>query len=251
MVVGQLNKKIAFVIQARIKSKRLPGKVMLPIPLHSNKPILLWIIEELKKSSFNNEIIVATSRNVENDIIESFCIQNDINCFRGDEENVLSRFINISKVNNYDCIVRLTADNPLIDSSVLDEAIRFHLLNQFEYTNTIGLPIGMNFELVLPNVFYNIDKFKLTMDEKEHVTLYIKNNSRYFKGSYKPNINPGIKNLRLTIDYPSDYTLISTILSMYNSDKYISILPLIEDIYLKYPWLFQTNNLNIQKQDYR
>ncbi|WP_343616081.1 hypothetical protein [Flavobacterium sp.] len=249
---GQLNKKIGFIIQARMKSTRLPGKILLPIPLGSNKALLSWIVDELKLSKFDNDIIVATSLKVENDILVSFCENACINIFRGDEEDVLNRFISISMQKKYDCIVRLTADNPIVDIEILDNAISYHLLNENDYTCTTGLPIGMNFEIISPNALLGLKNVKLSDSDKEHVTLYIKNNDEFKKGKFivAADDDNVFESLRLTVDYASDYTLVSSILSQINAENPLKGFRLIKNMYLKFPWLFESNSLNFQKKQY-
>jgi spore coat polysaccharide biosynthesis protein SpsF len=247
---GLLNKNIAFIIQARMKSTRLPGKILMDIPLCSGKSILSWVVDELKKSKFNKEIFVATSVNTENDVLVPFCELNNIDCFRGDEENVLSRFIAISKQKKYDCVVRLTADNPIIDVCVLDQTITNHFIEKNDYTRTEGLPIGMNFEIISPNSLFDIENYKITDSEKEHVTLFIKNNNKYKKGVFYPKVKVGFNKLRLTVDYPSDYSLLSIILSQYSIQNNLIGLGLIEHIFNLYPWLFETNISNFQKTQF-
>ena len=128
--------RVGFIIQARMKSTRLPNKVLTKIPLGTGKPIIKWIVDELKKSTFKNEIIVATSQNEENNILYNYCKSENIICFRGEEDNVLSRFIEIQEKENFTFIVRLTGDNPIIDIAVLDKTIQFHIANNNEYTRT-------------------------------------------------------------------------------------------------------------------
>lgn len=250
MEAGLLNKKVAFIIQARMKSTRLPGKILMDIPLGSGKSILLWIVEELKKSKFNKDILVATSTNSENDALVLFCELNNVNCFRGNEENVLSRFIAISRQEKYDCIVRLTADNPIIDVSILDQTITNHFLEQNDYTRSQGLPIGMNFEIISPHSLFDIENYRITDSDKEHVTLFIKNNKKYKKGVFYPRVKDGFDKLRLTVDYASDYSLLSIILSQYSIRNNLTGLGLIEYIFNRYPWLFETNISNFQKTQF-
>lgn len=250
MEVGLLNKKVAFIIQARMKSTRLPGKILLPIPLGNGKPLLLWIIDELKNSKFSKEIIVATSVNPENDVLVSFCDLNNIDCFRGDEENVLSRFIAISKQKKYDCIVRLTADNPIVDIAILDDTIANHFMDNNDYTKTEGLPVGMNFEIISSNALVDIENHEITESDKEHVTLFVKNNDNYKKGVFTPKVNDEFNKLRLTVDYASDYSLLSTILTQCTQQNNLKGILLIEYTYNIYPWLFATNSSNIQKKQY-
>lgn len=251
MVDGLLNKKIAFIIQARMKSTRLPGKILLPIPLGNGKPLLSWIIDELKNSRYKSKITIATSVNLENDILASFCSQNKIDCFRGDEENVLSRFTTIAKQEKYDCIVRLTADNPIIDIAILDDTITTHFADCNDYTITEGLPVGMNFEVISPETLLDIQNHLISDADKEHVTLFVKNSERYKKGVNSLVINPKFKELRLTIDYPSDYSLLSTILNQHDDKNDLKGVKMIEETFKIYPWLFETNLSNIQKKQYK
>lgn len=250
MEVGQSNKKVAFIIQARMKSTRLPGKILLPIPLGNGKPLLSWIIDELKNSKYKGKIIVATSGNLENDVLASFCNLNNIDCFRGKEENVLSRFVAIAKQDKYDCIVRLTADNPIIDIAVLDDTIATHFADNNDYTKTEGLPIGMNFEVISSKALLDIENHPISDADKEHVTLFMRNSGKYKIGVYSPVINPKLKELRLTIDYVSDYSLLATILSQCDGTSDLKGIKIIEETFKTYPWIFETNVTNFQKKQY-
>ena len=249
MVVGQANNAlVGFIVQARMESTRLPNKVLMPIPYQTGKPLLQWITDELKKSQFNHKIIVATSRNPGSDAISNFCDERDLTCFRGEENDVLSRFIAISKLDKFDLIVRLTGDNPIIDIGVLDGIIKNHLENQNDYTFTVGLPIGMNFEVINPESILGLEGKELTVEEKEHVTLHIRNNDRYKKGNviYQSNVYSG---LRLSVDYPSDFVLLSIILTQVNDENPIG-LNLIDKMFNANAWLFDVNNLNFQIKHY-
>lgn len=250
MEVGQSNRKVAFIIQARMKSTRLPGKILLPIPLGDGKPLLSWITDELKNSKYKGKIIIATSCNLENDVLASFCNLNNIVCYRGEEENVLSRFVAIVKQDKYECIVRLTADNPIIDIDILDKTIAKHFVDNNDYTKTEGLPIGMNFEIISSNALLDIQNHPISEADKEHVTLFVKNSGKYKTGVYSPVIDPKLKELRLTIDYASDYSLMTTILTQCDSKNKLRGLNLIEETFKKHPWLFETNASNFQKKQF-
>lgn len=234
-----------------MQSTRLPGKILIPLPLGCGKPLLSWILDEIKKSKFNAEIIVATSVNIENDVLVSFCKENKVTYFRGEEENVLSRFTAIAKKEKYDCIVRLTADNPIIDCTILDDTLSYHFNEGNDYTSTYGLPVGMNIEVIATDTLLDTENYSLTAADKEHVTLFVKNSGKYTIGVYKPAINPLLKELRLTVDYPSDYALLSSVLSqsISNSDK--KGIALVEETFNLYPWLFETNSTNFQKAQFK
>jgi spore coat polysaccharide biosynthesis protein SpsF len=247
MVAGQSN-KIGFIIQARMESTRLPGKILLPLPLANGKPLLSWIIDELRQSKYDHKIIVATSVNTENDVVESFCHSNGVNCFRGSEDDVLSRFTTIAQQENFDCIVRLTADNPIIDIALLDETIAFHLESANDYTKTDDLPVGMNFEIISPDALLSQQNETLSTTDKEHVTAYVRNHDEYKKSVYCPNVNPAFKELRLTVDYVSDYTVLATILSQYEPHR--KGIELVDYCFNNYRWIFEGNAANFQKKQY-
>jgi spore coat polysaccharide biosynthesis protein SpsF len=251
MADGQQNKRIGFVIQARMKSTRLPGKILIPIPLPNGKPLLLWILDELKKSRHKPEIWVATSKNKENDVLAKFCEANGILCFRGEEEDVLSRFLSITQDRQFDVVVRLTADNPLIDISILDECIAHHIQKKNDYTSTKNLPLGMNFEVISAKTLLSAKEANLEEADREHVTLYIKNNNTYKRGEYSPRTPIDLKNLRLTVDYPSDLLVVSTLLGLYDSEKGITGMSLVIEAFNKYPFIFEVNMSNIQKKQFK
>ncbi|WP_417444254.1 cytidylyltransferase domain-containing protein [Joostella sp.] len=252
MEVGRQNRKVGFIIQARMKSNRLPGKVLMDMPTTSlGKPLLEWIINELRLSSYNNKIIIATSTNNENDVLESFCKEKGVECYRGDEDNVLSRFIEIVDDSNFDCIVRLTADNPILDISLLDKIIEYHILNENDYTKTSSLPLGMNFEVVNSKSMIELKYENLTSAENEHVTLFIRNNKKYKKGTYDSEIrlNFKVELVRLTVDYPSDFLLVSWVLQM-GVELDMKGIKLIERLITLYPFMFKVNLGNFQKKQF-
>jgi len=249
MVAGQSN-KIGFIIQARMESTRLPGKILLPIPLANGKPLLSWIIDELRLTKHDHKIIVATSVNIQNDVVESFCLSNGVDCFRGSEEDVLSRFTAIAQKENFDCIVRLTADNPIIDVEILDQTIDFHLTSANDYTKTDNLPVGMNFEIISPHALLSQENQALLPSDREHVTAYVRNHNQYKKSVFFPKVNAAFKDLRLTVDYVSDYTVLASILSQFDARHRKGIV-LVDYFWNNYPWIFEGNAANFQKKQYQ
>ena len=248
---GQLNNlKVGYIIQARMGSTRLPAKVLAPVPPRVGKPVIEWISENLKLSRFNGEIIVASSAGPENDVLEKFCIGKNIHCFRGDEDNVLSRFVHLTELNSFDVVVRLTGDNPILDVSLLDQTIQYHLDEQNDYTYTKGLPIGMNLEVVSAKPLLELQKKKLKKLEREHVTLHIRDNDDYKQSclTFQEEEIP-LETLRLTMDYPSDFTLLSTVFS-YLPENQLPNLELIKRIWKDTPWIFESNKGNFQKRSF-
>ena len=132
MEVGQF--KIGFIIQARLGSLRLPNKVLLPLPVGSKKTIISEIIENLKYISDVSNIIVATSTSKVNDDLEKYINNINVKCFRGSENDVLSRFYNIILKYKFQYIVRLTGDNPVLDYILLKEFIDDFILKNLDYS---------------------------------------------------------------------------------------------------------------------
>lgn len=224
-----------------MNSTRFKGKVLRSIPIENGKPILKWIVDILKDTKLEHKIIVATS-NAEEDLkICNYCNNHQIDFYKGSENDVLSRFIEVSKkFKEYNCVVRLTADNPIIDLKILEKVILFHLINKNDYSFTDSLPIGMNFEIISREALLSLEKKKLTKNEKEHVTLLLKKNSYYKKGKYIPNLSFEMKKFRLTIDYPLDFVVLSVILSIGAKAKLYGV-ELIEEIYKKNKWILNVN----------
>src|SRR5690348_12034348 len=119
--------KVTAVIQARMQSTRLPGKVLLPLPQPNGKIILEHIVNQVKKSNEVNTIVIAIPEGEADKILweKANNIEDVTGVVRGSEENVLQRFLDVADLYPSNYIVRLTGDNPLIDASVIDEAIMF------------------------------------------------------------------------------------------------------------------------------
>ena len=241
MVDGQQN-KIGLIIQARMKSGRLPGKVLMPLPFPDGDQLLSIIVKQLNK--IEAKVIIATSKNNENDAIASFCKQKKIECFRGSEDDVLSRFIEIQKTHNFDQIVRLTADNPIVDTSILSDFIQYHITNKADYSFTKGLPLGMNFEIINGAALLRSEQYVNSKADREHVTLAIKRETLFLKKCYA--IESGLDKLRLTVDTPKDFLTLSAILSCQKSYN-LTGLKLIQILYDNEPWLFEGNAGVFQK----
>lgn len=176
-----MNNKIVAIIQARTGSTRLPKKVLMNI---GDKTILEWVISRTKKALLIHNVVVATSTKEEDNIIEKLCKKLNISCFRGSEEDVLSRYYETSKQIKADIIVRITSDCPFIDPQIIDEIIKAHLENKNDYTqNDIenSYPRGTDVEVFnfecLEEAHLNAGKHY----QREHVTPYIRKDLKKFK----------------------------------------------------------------------
>lgn len=244
---GQFDKmEVGAIIQARMESTRLPGKVLLPMPTQeSDSSILSCIIKGINRSERVDDIIIATSLSPSNDRIIQFCKERGIKYFRGDEEDVLSRFQAIQQEYNFDLIVRLTGDNPFVDGTTLDTVIIEHLQKDYDYSYSLGLPLGMNFEIIKAELI-SYKGISLTHSDREHVTPPFRNNPKFKNGEIRLFENTELTSCRLTVDYLHDYLLCSAVASWLNWD--IPLINQIANMINKMPWLFETPAHLVQKK---
>lgn len=211
-----------FIIQARMGSTRMPGKVLLPFA--GNKTILEIITERLLASSFQLPVCIATSVSPNDDAIAAFAKNAGVLSFRGSEDDVLDRFTGAAKENNFRQIIRVCADNPFLDTELLDELIRFSLENPADYASyevAENLPAirshwGVFTEMVSLD---SLEKAAALTNEKfyhEHVTNYIYGHPEIFRCAWKkaPEEVYGKTGIRFTIDTPEDFSLAQRIWSV-------------------------------------
>lgn len=239
MEAGLFDSSVGLIIQARMSSTRLPGKVLMPMPFASESNLLGAIVEAL--ATTGGTVIVATSANKENDPIEQFCNDNAVKCFRGSENDVFSRFHEIQLKESFSTIFRFTADNPFIDLEKLNEFYLRFIDSGMDYGYSKGMPLGMNFEALKGSLLAKINELELSLDEREHVTLAV-HNQESFNKTFIQLANSA--NLRMTVDTPIDYAQASLIkLSL---GKKCSLKRILELKNLN-PWLFELNKGVIQK----
>ena len=203
---------ISAIIQARIGSTRLPGKVLMKL---NEDTVLSLLLKQLKHSKFLDEKIIATTNNPKDDVIEKFTTSNNIKLFRGDSDNVLDRYYQCAKKFSLTHIVRITADNPLIDPDIIDQAIKKYSTFNYDYlTNSINrtFPNGTEVEIFSFDALEIAWKYAKKKSEREHVTPYFYNNPKKFKiHHFKQKKNQS--KFRYTIDHKEDYALVVEILS--------------------------------------
>ena len=239
------------VIQARVGSERFPGKVMQPLPVDSDVPMIMRIVQNAERIPEIDQVIVATTIDESDQPLVEFCERNRISVFRGSVENVLSRYINAAESLNADTVIRLTGDNPMLDADAMSACIQYHRAEGNDYTNTKGLPVGMNCEVISANALLSLSKqmHKLGREEKEHVTLRFLNDRRFTTSTMKVELPKALAAIRLTVDYVSDYLLINALFQLQmKSDK--TGAEFIEEVRMARPWLFLVNRDNVQKKQF-
>jgi len=211
------------ILQARTGSTRLPGKVLMTVV---GKPLLYYECERVLQANKIDKLIIATSTDPLDDAIEAFAKANQIDCYRGSPDDVLSRYYhcaqNFKALNAVDDlnIIRITGDCPIIDPAVIDEVIGFFEQNDCDYaSNTLvpTYPDGMDTEIFTfeaLNQAYHAATYK---SDREHVTLWIKNHSECKRLNYSAKTD--FSHLRMTVDEDHDFQLIQSILEALYRDK--------------------------------
>lgn len=203
--------KIVGMIQARMGSSRLPGKVLEKI--HKGRSILEIILDRLSHCKCLTEIAVLTTVEPEDVPIVKLCRTSGVFVLTGSVHDVLDRFYQGAKALEPDHIVRITADCPLLDPQFVDKLIRLHLKNYNDYTsNTLKetWPDGLDAEVFTMDALETAWKNAKKPSEREHVTPYIKNNPERFQ---LENLESGedLSHMRWTVDKSEDLKLIRQI----------------------------------------
>lgn len=241
--------KIGAIIQARMGSTRLSGKVMKEL---EGKTVLEHVIERVKQSKMIEEIIIATTVHGRDDVIESEALRCGVKAFRGSEDDVLSRYYYAAKENEIDVIVRITSDCPLIDWKIIDKVISKFMENEYDIVTNAGLeleqrtfPRGLDLEVfsfsVLSNAFNNAtEKY-----QREHVSPYIYETSETV---YVLQNTMDYSKYRWTLDTEEDWILINQIFKrLYKGGDNFGLMEVIE-LMEKEPELVEINKHIEQKK---
>ena len=229
---------IGCIVQARMGSSRLPGKTLMKID--DKNTVLDFVINQLSYSKMIDKIIIATTNLKGDDIIENFIQKYDMGFFRGNSDDVLDRYFQCAKNFSIDTIVRITADNPLIDPTIIDDLIKKFLSNSYDYISNAFVrtfPYGTEVEIFSFNALEKAWKNATSLFEREHVTPYFHNNPQLFKIHYEKN-SKNLSNLRWTLDNENDLILIKAIASKIS--KKPILMNDILDLFSKKPELFKT-----------
>lgn len=223
---------IVAIIQARMGSTRLPGKVLKTV---AGEPLLKIQINRIRRSKLLDKIVVATSYLKENDIIENLCNDNNIACFRGSENDVLERYYQCAREYKADTIVRLTADCPLSDPEIIDKAIFVFNNSVVDYlANTVPFenskyPDGMDVEVFSNEALEKAHKNVTNVNDREHVTFYFWKYKNNFKTAQLNN-DHDYSGYRFTVDYPEDLEVVEFILKELEKRKVFGYLSEIIEI---------------------
>jgi spore coat polysaccharide biosynthesis protein SpsF len=231
--------KIVATIEARMTSSRLPGKVLLPA---SGIPLLQHLVNRLRAVPSLDGIVLATTTNETDDALEAFAGQMSINCFRGSEEDVMSRVIGAAASVNADLVVEITGDCPIIDPQIIEQTIRMYHANPADYVSNAHIrsyPDGMDTQVFLLETLKHSACMTEDQLDHEHVTLHIRNYPEIFRHVHlvaPPELH--WPELGLTLDEPADYELIKRIIEHFeNTNPLFSCLDVIRLLREKPEWV--------------
>ena len=237
--------KVTTVIQARMGSSRLPGKIMLPL---AGKPLLIRMVERVKVSKYCGRVVVATTYLNVDDPIVDLCKKNSISFYRGHPDDLLDRHLNVGKKYNSHAIVKIPSDCPLIDPNVIDKVIKYYLDNStsFDYVSNLHPPTypdGNDVEI------FSLESLEKAWEEaekdleREHTTPYFWENPDKFKiGNviWDTGFDYSMSH-RWTIDYVEDYKFVESIYNELYDKNHIFSLNDILSLLKEKPELSQIN----------
>ncbi len=201
--------KFLAIIQARCGSSRLPSKVLKDL---CGKTVLERVIERVSQSRYVDEVMVATTMNREDVPIVNLVSGLGMRVFAGNQTDVLDRYYQVAKIIHPEYVIRITADCPLFDSQILDDAIE-KLQPDADYMAAVTetLADGLDLEIMRFGALENAWNEACLASEREHVTLYIKNNPQLFRIQNYESVLENLHDERWTIDEPEDYQFIKKI----------------------------------------
>ena len=211
--------KVLAILQARMTSSRLPGKVMLGI---NGYPMIYWQILRILKCSEIDKLVVATSIDSSDDVLVDFLNKKNIPVHRGSLTDVHSRFLEVVQNHeDYETVVRLTADCPLVMPRLLTEMIHEFSLGQFDYyTNCITptYPDGLDIEIFSREMFLRMSHAELSEFEREHVTFKFRSPTDEIRIGHKIQFQD-LSALRWTVDYAEDFDFVKRIFEHFKGSE--------------------------------
>lgn len=233
----------AILVAVRLKSSRLRRKALLPIAQYNNTTFTLidCLITRLKLSVLADLIVICTSTDSDDDPLSEVASKHSIHCYRGDMLDVMSRFIEASKIYGIKTIVRVTGDNPFVDAIFIDELLSSFNDTCYDVLKIDTLPLGMGVECFSVDALHRAYKLALDPRQSEYMTAYLFRSGYFNVMRYIPKAFPrDLSHIRLTIDYSEDLQLCQLVCLLLGSltFDFLDLVALIDS----YPSLFTINS---------
>jgi len=199
------------IVQARMTSTRLPGKILMQV---LGKPLLAYLVERLRRVRLADRVVIATTTNDSDLPVLALCEQLQVDCVRGPEHDVLARYDLAARAHGADLVVRITSDCPLLDPAVVDDAIALYQAGGADYVSNAlrpGYPLGMAVEVLSAALLARTAAEARAPEEREHVTPFIyRRPDRFRIGHLERETAHGSE--RWTVDTAQDFELVRRIL---------------------------------------
>jgi spore coat polysaccharide biosynthesis protein SpsF len=240
--------KVIGLIQARMNSTRLPGKVLFEI---SGKPILWHMYQRLKQSKLLDDVVISTGPKIKNKKIYDFASKENINCYFGSEGDLIERLFQTAQYYDASAIVRVTGDCPFVDPVIVDTMLSQYIKTKDKYdivmnSKTHTFPHGLEIEIY---PFETIKKLHFTIKDtrlREWFPVYIDKNQNDFK-ILNVTSEKDYPKFRLTVDYIEDYEFTKSVYQELYKDGHIFLLDEIVDLLSKRADLVKINSEHIDK----
>jgi spore coat polysaccharide biosynthesis protein SpsF (cytidylyltransferase family) len=244
------------IIQARIGSSRFPKKVLAKI---NGKIMLQRVIEKISESKFVDQVVVATTTSVLDHEIIQYCSEHKIHWYAGSEEDVLARYYETAVKYQAHVVIRITADCPLFDATVLDQGISTFISGNFDYVTNVlppTYPDGLDFSIFRFSVLKDAFQEASLPSEREHVVPWIwkncdlENGTRYraFNIRTTNDADKSISKMRWTVDYPEDLELVNQVYSHFQNKAFNWVEA--SQFMLDHPKLFKLNESIVRDEGY-
>lgn len=239
--------KVVAIIQARMSSTRLPGKVLMPL---AGKLVLEHVVDRIRACKTIAEIVVATSTDQTDDAIQAWCQNAGVSCYRGSLNDVLDRYYQAAKIHGADAVVRITADCPAVDPTIVDEVVNGFLAGAYEFYGLAGeFPDGLDCTVFAFSALERAWREAKLPSEREHVGPYIEKQPEIFKSGGLKKFT-GLSHHRWTLDEPRDYEFLQAVFSrLYREDRIFlanDVLALLENE----PELMNINSSIVRNEGY-
>lgn len=203
--------RVVAVVQARMGSTRLPGKVLMDL---GGAPMLGRVVLRVQRAKRVDEVVVATSRSSADDAIEAWCRQAGVRCVRGSEEDVLSRFLIAADATGAEAVVRITADCPLVDPEVVDRVVASFLRGGHDYVSNVvryTYPEGLDVEVFSTAALRRAAAQATRPAEREHVTPFLRNSGRFQVANVEAEVDHGPAGHQWSVDSAEDLAFVRAV----------------------------------------
>jgi spore coat polysaccharide biosynthesis protein SpsF len=214
--------RVVAIIQARVGSTRLPGKVFADL---AGEPMLARVVNRSRRAQTFDEVVIATTSQPGDDAIVEMCVARGWPYFRGSEDDVLDRYYQAAMMYHAEAVARITSDCPVIDPEILDRVVQVFLDSQpeIDYVSNgyprATFPRGLDTEVMRLSVLEQAWREDRNPAWREHVTPYILRNPKLFR-LYGIAHEFDLSNMRWTVDTPEDLAFVRRIYDTFNHDRF-------------------------------